>query len=193
MKIDNARNIVWPCVIVATAARRYWFLFLALCLASCVAPDTQHQVVISARDQKLALLDRGNVMAIYPVSTSKFGLGDWRGSSCTPLGKLEIAKKIANAVRHVGGGLRFVRAIGMRVEEKGIVQVSMNLMNYHKTPIHRALELVKIEAARYGVSVKDCDLVGMVPIEALEEVVSYYLRIAGFTSKQIIEYHIPPD
>lgn len=96
MKIDNARNIVWPCVIVATAARRYWFLFLALCLASCVAPDTQHQVVISARDQKLALLDRGNVMAIYPVSTSKFGLGDWRGSSCTPLGKLEIAKKIGD-------------------------------------------------------------------------------------------------
>jgi len=105
----------------------------------------------------------------------------------------EIAKKIANAVRDVGGGLRFVRAIGLRSEDTGIVQVAMNLLNYHKTPIHRALELVKIEAARYGVLVKDCELVGMVPIEALEEVVSYYLQIPGFASKQIIEYHIPPD
>jgi glutamate formiminotransferase len=105
----------------------------------------------------------------------------------------EIAKRIANAVRHVGGGLRFVRAIGLGLEDKGIVQVSMNLLNYHKTPIHRALELVKIEAARYGVLVKDCELVGMVPIEALEEVVSYYLQIPGFTTKQIIEYHLPPD
>jgi glutamate formiminotransferase len=105
----------------------------------------------------------------------------------------EIAKKIANAVRHVGGGLRFVRAIGLRLEDRGIVQVSMNLLNYHKTPIHRALELVKIEAARYGVLVKDCELIGMVPIEALEEVVSYYLQIPGFSSRQIIEYHIPPD
>ncbi|RPI09137.1 MAG: glutamate formimidoyltransferase [Zetaproteobacteria bacterium] len=106
---------------------------------------------------------------------------------------VEIAKKIANAVRHVGGGLRFVRAIGLRSEDTGIVQVSMNLLNYHKTPIHRAVELVKIEAARYGVLVRDCDLVGMVPIEAIEEVVSYYLQIPGFSAKQIIEYHIPPD
>jgi glutamate formiminotransferase len=86
-----------------------------------------------------------------------------------------------------------VRAIGLQLEDKGIVQVSMNLLNYHKTPIHRALELIKIEAARYGVLVKDCELVGMVPLEALEEVVSYYLQISGFTSKQIIEYHLPPD
>jgi glutamate formiminotransferase len=106
---------------------------------------------------------------------------------------VEIAKKIANAVRHVGGGLRFVRAIGLRLEDRGTAQVSLNLLNYHKTPIHRALELIKVEAARYGVLVKDCELVGLVPIEALEEVVSYYLQIPGFTSKQIIEYHLPPD
>lgn len=106
---------------------------------------------------------------------------------------IEIAKKIANAVRHVGGGLRFVRAIGLRVEDKGIVQVSMNLLNYHKTPIHRALELIKAEAARYGVLVKGCELLGMVPIEALEEVISYYLQIPGFNSRQLIEYHLLPD
>ena len=106
---------------------------------------------------------------------------------------VEVAKKIANAVRHVGGGLRFVRAIGLRLEDKGIVQVSMNLLNYHKTPIHRALELIKAEAARYGVLVKGCELVGMIPIEALEEVASYYLQIPGFNSRQVIEYHLLPD
>jgi len=106
---------------------------------------------------------------------------------------LEVAKKIANAVRHVGGGLRFVKAFAVRLEDKGIVQVSMSLANYQKTPIHRALELIKAEAARFGVLVRECELVGMVPIEVLEEVVSYYLQIPGFNSKQIIEYHLLPD
>jgi lipoprotein-anchoring transpeptidase ErfK/SrfK len=69
---------------------------IATIVASCAAPDTQHQIVISTREQKLALLDRGNLMAIYPVSTSKFGLGDWPGSSCTPLGELEVAQKIGD-------------------------------------------------------------------------------------------------
>src|SRR5215470_19450538 len=72
-------------------------ILLAIFLASCAAPDTQHQIVISTRDQKLALLDRGNLMAVYPVSTSKFGLGDWRGSRYTPLGQLEIAEKIGDS------------------------------------------------------------------------------------------------
>ncbi|PYK75624.1 MAG: L,D-transpeptidase [Verrucomicrobia bacterium] len=63
-------------------------------MASCAAPDTRHQIVISTREQKLAVLDRGNLMAIYSVSTSKFGLGDWRGSRFTPLGQLQIAEKI---------------------------------------------------------------------------------------------------
>jgi lipoprotein-anchoring transpeptidase ErfK/SrfK len=74
-----------------------WLAVLfALLVGSCAAPDTRHQIVISTREQKLALLDRGNVMAIYPVSTSKFGLGDWPGSRYTPLGRLEIAKKIGD-------------------------------------------------------------------------------------------------
>ena len=69
---------------------------IALFIASCAAPDTRHQIVVSARDQKLALLDRGNVMAVYPISTSKFGLGDWRGSRFTPLGRMQIAEKIGD-------------------------------------------------------------------------------------------------
>jgi hypothetical protein len=75
---------------------RCYVLLLAVLLASCAAPDIRHQIVVSTREQKLALIDRGNVLAIYPVSTSKFGLGDWRGSRFTPLGKLEIAKKIGD-------------------------------------------------------------------------------------------------
>ncbi|HEU0276128.1 MAG TPA: L,D-transpeptidase [Candidatus Udaeobacter sp.] len=71
-------------------------LLVTFFLASCAAPDTQHQIVVSTREQKLALLDRGNVVAIYPVSTSKFGLGDWRGSRFTPLGKLQVAQKIGD-------------------------------------------------------------------------------------------------
>jgi lipoprotein-anchoring transpeptidase ErfK/SrfK len=75
----------------------HWIpIVIALFIASCAAPDTRHQIVISARDQKLALLDRGNLMAIYPVSTSKFGLGDSRGSRYTPLGRLQVAEKIGD-------------------------------------------------------------------------------------------------
>jgi len=69
---------------------------IATIVASCAAPDTRHHIVISTREQKLALLDRGNLMGVYPVSTSKFGLGDWPGSSFTPLGELEIAEKIGD-------------------------------------------------------------------------------------------------
>ena len=106
---------------------------------------------------------------------------------------LEVAKKIANAVRHTGGGLRYVKAMGLSLEDRGIVQVSMNLVDHRRTPLHRALELIRAEAARYGVLVKECELVGMVPIEALAEVVSYYLQIPDFDAKQVIEYRLLPD
>jgi len=72
------------------------YLLLVLFLASCAAPDTEHHIVISTRDQKLAVLDLGTLLATYPVSTSKFGLGDYLRSSRTPLGQLEVAKKIGD-------------------------------------------------------------------------------------------------
>jgi lipoprotein-anchoring transpeptidase ErfK/SrfK len=75
---------------------RNYLLLVTLFLASCAAPDTQHHIVISTRDQKLAVLDRGNLLATYPVSTSKFGLGDRPASRFTPLGQLQIAKKIGD-------------------------------------------------------------------------------------------------
>ena len=94
MKINEPRGIgILP---TRYALEAFATLLLALFIASCAAPDTRHQIVISTREQKLALLDQGNLMAIYPVSTSKFGLGDWRGSRYTPLGHLEIAEKIGD-------------------------------------------------------------------------------------------------
>src|SRR5207245_4921226 len=88
MKIDNRKIDIFIRVIFLGA--------VAIVIASCAAPDTRHHIVISAREQKLALLDHGSLMAIYPVSTSKFGLGDWPGSSFTPLGELEIEEKIGD-------------------------------------------------------------------------------------------------
>ena len=94
MRINEPRGIgILP---MRYALKAFATLLLALFIASCAAPDTRHQIVISTREQKLALLDRGNLMAIYPVSTSKFGLGDWRGSRYTPLGQLQIAEKIGD-------------------------------------------------------------------------------------------------
>ena len=74
-------------------------LFRRSLLASCATPkDVQHHVVISVKDQKLALLDHEKLVAIYPVSTSKYGLGDWRGSFRTPLGEMEIAQKVGDGM-----------------------------------------------------------------------------------------------
>ena len=80
--------------------------------------------------------------------------------------RLDVAKKIANAVRHSSGGLRYVKAMGLPLEDRGIVQVSMNLTNFEKTPIYRVFELVKREAARYGVSVLESEIIGLVPSAA---------------------------
>ena len=77
-------------------SRYFYVLLVAMLLGSCAAPDTQHQIVISTHDQRLAVLDRGTLMATYPISTSKFGLGDSLRSSRTPLGHLEVAKKIGD-------------------------------------------------------------------------------------------------
>jgi len=98
-----------------------------------------------------------------------------------------IAERIAKAVRHINGGFRYVRAIGLALEEKGMVQVSMNLLNYAKTPIPRVLETVRSEARRYGVLVAGSELVGPLPLEALDEIVKYYLQAHEFKMEQIIE------
>jgi glutamate formiminotransferase len=100
---------------------------------------------------------------------------------------LEIAQTIARAVRHINGGYRFVRGMGFALEDKGMVQVSMNLTNYTQTPIHRVLETVRSEAARYGVAVAGTELIGSVPLGALEEVVRFYLQNHEFSTEQVVE------
>jgi glutamate formiminotransferase len=100
---------------------------------------------------------------------------------------LSIAQTIAEGVRHINGGYRFVRAIGLSLEDEGMVQVSMNLINYIKTPIPRVLETIRSEAARYGVNVAESELVGPVPLGAMEEVLKHYLQAHNFSMNQIIE------
>ncbi len=100
---------------------------------------------------------------------------------------VEVAKTIAKAVRHISGGYKAVRGMGFALEEKGMVQVSMNLVNYLETPIHRVLETVRSEAARYGVAVAGTELIGPVPLGALEEVVRFYLQVHEFSVEQVVE------
>ena len=85
------------------------------------------------------------------------------------------------------GGFRFVKAMGIALEDRGIVQVSMNLTNYEKTPIFRVFEIVKREAARYGVSVLESEIVGLVPSAALTQAAEFYLQLAGFRADQVLE------
>jgi glutamate formiminotransferase len=101
--------------------------------------------------------------------------------------RLDVAKKIATAVRHSSGGLRFVKAMGIDLGDRDIVQVSMNLTNYEKTPVFRVFELVRREAARYGVAVLESEIVGLIPQAALTASAAWYLQLDGFSDAQILE------
>jgi glutamate formiminotransferase len=98
-----------------------------------------------------------------------------------------IAKRIAEAVRFSSGGFRHVRAMGVALEGKGQVQVSTDILQYEKTPIHRVLETIRSEAARYGVAVAGCELIGLAPLAAFEETIRYYLQLHEFSVEQVIE------
>jgi glutamate formiminotransferase len=101
--------------------------------------------------------------------------------------RLDVAKKIAAAIRHSSGGFRYVKAAGFKLEDRGVVQVSMNLTNYEKTPIFRVFETVKREAARYGVAILESEIVGLIPSAALNAAAEYYLQIEGFKADQVLE------
>jgi len=102
--------------------------------------------------------------------------------------RLYVAKKIAAAIRHSSGGFRYVKAAGFELKDRGIVQVSMNLTNYERTPIFRVFETVRREAERYGVSILESEIVGLVPSAALNAAAEYYLQIADFKADaQILE------
>jgi len=101
--------------------------------------------------------------------------------------RLDVAKKIAAAVRQSSGGLRYVKAMGIELGDRGIVQVSMNLTNFEKTPVFRVFEIVKREAARYGVAVLESEIIGLIPAAALTASVAWYLQLDTFSDDQILE------
>jgi glutamate formiminotransferase len=101
--------------------------------------------------------------------------------------RLDVAKHVASAVRHSSGGLRYVKAMGISIADRRIVQVSMNLTNFEKTPIHRVFDLVQREAARYGVRVLESEIIGLTPAASLVAAAAHYLQLERFTADQILE------
>ena len=100
---------------------------------------------------------------------------------------VEIAKKIAQAIRFSSGGFKFIQAGPAEIKEKGFVQVTMNIKDFKKNPIYRVFETVKMEAARYGVAVIGSEVIGALPLEAVSESLEYYLGLEGFSTDKIIE------
>lgn len=103
---------------------------------------------------------------------------------------LEIASRIAKNIRHINGGLRFVKAMGVELKERNITQVSINMTDYTRTALYRAFELTRIEARRYGVSIVGSEIIGLVPMEALIDTASYYLGLENFSMQQVLEARI---
>lgn len=101
--------------------------------------------------------------------------------------RVEVAKAIASAIRHSGGGLRFVKAIGLLLEDRRQAQVSINMTDFRRTPLHRVFEMVRSEAGRHGVAIADSEIVGLIPEEALLDAASFYLRLEGFEPSRILE------
>ena len=101
--------------------------------------------------------------------------------------ELAIADRIAKAIRHLSGGFRYVKAMGVELADRGIVQVSINMTNFKRTPLHRVFECVRSEAQRHGVSVLGSEIVGLTPAEALYMAAEHYLRLERFSSDQVLE------
>ncbi len=98
-----------------------------------------------------------------------------------------VAKKIARSIRFSGGGLRYCKALGFEIKERGLAQISMNLVNYRKSTIFRVFEMIKSEAERYGVPIISSEIVGLTPEDALLDVAEYYLRLENFKKEQVLE------
>ncbi|KAF0190318.1 MAG: glutamate formiminotransferase / formiminotetrahydrofolate cyclodeaminase, partial [Bacteroidetes bacterium] len=138
-----------------------------------------------------------------PVKTPDFGPSSLGKAGATVIGARQpliafniylttndvgIAQKIAKAVRHSSGGLRYVKGMGVLVE--GRAQVSMNLTNFRKTPVARVVEFVRREAERYGVGIHHSELVGLIPQDALTEAAQWYIQLDGFQNEQILEQRL---
>ncbi|HTR04072.1 MAG TPA: glutamate formimidoyltransferase [Thermoanaerobaculia bacterium] len=100
---------------------------------------------------------------------------------------LQIADRIAKAIRHISGGFRYVKAMGVELADRGIVQVSINMTNFRKTPLHRVFDCVRAEAERHGVPIVGSEIVGLAPADALYAAAEHYLRLEGFSAEQVLE------
>ncbi|MEY8302751.1 glutamate formimidoyltransferase [Anaerosalibacter bizertensis] len=103
---------------------------------------------------------------------------------------LSIAKKISKAVRGSSGGFAYCKALGIEIKERNIVQVSMNMVDYTKTPLYRVFDMIEREANRYGVNVIGSEIIGLVPMNALIDCANYYLKVEDFDESQILEKRI---
>ncbi len=99
---------------------------------------------------------------------------------------LEIAHGIAKKIRFIGGGLRYCKAMGVELKERGITQVSINMTDYTKTALYQAMEMVRFEARRYGVNVVGSEIIGLVPMAALIDTSAYYLGLENFSMQQVL-------
>jgi len=100
---------------------------------------------------------------------------------------LEIASKIAERIRYIGGGLRYCKALGVMLGDRNIAQVSINMTDYTKTAVYRIFEMAKMEARRYGVNILGSEVVGLIPMQALIDCAEYYLQLEGFSGEQVLE------
>ena len=107
--------------------------------------------------------------------------------------ELSIADRIAKAIRHSSGGYRYVKAMGVALEKRGIAQVSINMTDFRRTPLHRVFETIRSEAARYGVEIVGSEIVGLVPQDALLAAAEHYLRIEEFSPDLVLENRLEED
>jgi glutamate formiminotransferase / 5-formyltetrahydrofolate cyclo-ligase len=104
--------------------------------------------------------------------------------------RADVAHACARAVRGISGGLRFVRALPIELASRGLVQVSMNLLDFRRTPVHRAFTIVCEEAERHGVAVVSSEIVGLIPAEAMYQIAEWHLRLSGFRTDVVLEERI---
>jgi glutamate formiminotransferase len=100
---------------------------------------------------------------------------------------VEVANRVARAIRHSSGGLRFVKAMGVMLGDRRLAQVSINMTDFRRTPLHRVFEMVRTEAARWGAGIAGSEIVGLVPQEALLDVAGFYLRLESFDPDRVLE------
>lgn len=104
--------------------------------------------------------------------------------------RLDIATAIAKKIRHINGGYRFVKAMGVNLEDRGIVQVSINMTDFTRTALYRVFETVRFEARRWGVTIAGSEIIGLVPMAALIDTAEYYLGLEDFSMAQVLESRI---